>query len=299
MSQAPMTPSSAPMLVTRPPRPKLSVKGTRLTASTLILIATLLLGASMGVSWWGASVSGGGHALVLGFDPGSSYTVQSQSNTTTQYTYISAGLVHVGQVYEAVLGIGVVAALAGLVSTILSYLGAFSTFKTRKIQPFALVITLVSLVAAIALPVLVTVGQPGAFNADNTSGFGSANCGPTPNPCTAFWGSMSAGGFTESWGADVGWYMGIAAAVLLLFAFIQLWGVRKMPYTRDEVRMASAYSGAVPAVANYGGNLSSGASPGSAGTPSSAAAYCPRCGNPMSFVTQYSRWYCLTERTYV
>ncbi len=90
-------------------------------------------------------------------------------------------------------------------------------------------------------------GQPGAFNADSTSGFGGSGCGNSPNPCTAFWGSVSAGGSTISWGADVGWYLAIAAAVLLLVAFIQLWSTRKMPYTRDEVAAASPYAMSAPA----------------------------------------------------
>ena len=299
---SPTPPLSAPMLVTRPPRPKLSVKGTRFTASTLLLIATLLLATSMGVSWWGASVSGGGHATVLGFDPGSAFTVQSGSNSSAQQSYISVGLVHVGQLYEAVLGIGLLATVAGLVSVVLSYLGAFAVFKSRRILPFTLVITLISLASAAILPGLVALGQPGAFNADNTSGFGRSACGPSPSPCTGFWGSVSAGGSTVSWGADVGWYLAIVAAVLLLVGLLLLWTVRKMPYTRYEARATSAYMATVPAGPNADSASSSPGSPAPvapAGMPASTSAYCPRCGNPMTYVTQYSRWYCMTERVYL
>ncbi|MCI4373009.1 MAG: hypothetical protein L3K02_05145 [Thermoplasmata archaeon] len=278
------------------------MKGTRLTASTLLLIATLLLAASMAVSWWGASISGGGHATVIGFAPGSSYNAQGGFNGTVQQTYISAGLVHVGELYEAVLGIGLVATIAGLVSVVLSYLGAFASFKTRRTIPLSLLITLISLASAATLPILVALGQPGAFNADNTSGFGSAACGPSPNPCTAFWGSISAGGSTVSWGADVGWYLAVAAAVLLLVAFIQLWSVRNAPYARDEVRAASAYMAALPSGSSAPPPTSSmgSATPATlSGAPSTTASYCPRCGNPMTYVSQYSRWYCMTERVYL
>jgi hypothetical protein len=297
-----MPPSmSPPPLVTRPPRPKLSVKGTRLTASTLLLIATILLAVSMGVSWWGASISGGGRGSVIGFEPGASYTVQGGFNGTTQFAYISAGLVHVGQLYEAVLGIGIVAAVAGLISALLSYLGAFSMFRSRKVLPFSMVITLISLACAAALPSIVALGQPGAFKADNTAGFGSSSCGASPNPCSDFWGSTTAGGTTLSWGADVGWYLAIAATVLLLIALLQLWSVRKQPYTRDEVRASLAYGAAVSGAPG----MATGA-PGSSPSPlwseggptTQAAPRCPRCGNPLTYVAQYSRWYCVTERIY-
>lgn len=29
-----------------------------------------------------------------------------------------------------------------------------------------------------------------------------------------------------------------------------------------------------------------------------AAPHCPRCGNPLTFVHEYQRWYCPTERVY-
>ena len=93
-------------------RAKLTLKGARLTASTLLLFAAILLAASMALSWWGASASGGGHATVLGFLPGADYRAQTGSNLSYP-SYVSAGLVHVGQLYEAVLAVGVVATVAG------------------------------------------------------------------------------------------------------------------------------------------------------------------------------------------
>jgi hypothetical protein len=288
-SALPTSPPTAPGPQYR--RPKLSVKSTRLSASTLILIASIMLAVSMGVSWWGASVSGGGHARVLGFQPGSSYLEENGSLTASQ-TYISAGLVHVGQLYEAILGIGVLATLAGFLGAILCYLGAFGSLKSRKFLPVSLLITLISFVAALITPILAAVGQPGAFNSDSSSGFGATGCGPSPNPCTAFWGSMSEGGFTVSWGADVGWYLAIASAVLLVVAFLQLWNTRNAPYTRNEVWAASmtaptATSG-VPTVG-----------PSTPPGPVPSTAICPRCGKPLVYVAQYSRWYCTAEGSYL
>jgi len=286
----------------RPPRPKMSVKGTRLTASTLLLLASLLLAVSMGVSWWGASVSGGGNATVIGFEPGSDYSAQSHTNSSSQHTYISSGLVHVGELYEAVLGVGLLAMVAGFGGVLLSFGGTFTAFKSRKFLMISLLLTIISLVGAALLPGLVALGQPGAFNADSTSGFGGSGCGNSPNPCTAFWGSVSAGGSTISWGADVGWYLAIAAAVLLLVAFIQLWSTRKMPYTRDEVAAVSPYAMSAPAPpAGSPAPPMAGAPAGGTpvAPPPSASSYCPKCGNPMTYVAQYSRWYCMTERTYL
>ncbi len=214
-------------------RAKLTLKGARLTASTLLLFAAILLAASMALSWWGASASGGGHATVLGFLPGADYRAQTGSNLSYP-SYVSAGLVHVGQLYEAVLAVGVVATVAGFVAMLLSYLGALNAFKTRRFQPITFLFGFIAFVGAAALPAAVAGGQPGAFNADSTSGFGGAGCGASPNPCTSFWNSISTGGVTVSWGADVGWYLSVIAAVLLLVGLLILWNKRKMPYTRDE-----------------------------------------------------------------
>jgi hypothetical protein len=217
-------------------------------------------------------------------------------------SYISAGLVHVGQLYEAVLAIGIIATIGGFVGMILSYIGAFGGFKSRKFLPVTILLTLISLVGAISAPAVVVAGQPGAFNSDNTSAFGGMGCGASPNPCTSFWNSVTTAGVTVSWGADVGWYFAVAAAVLLLVAFLLLWSTRKMPYTRTELGAA----GTLPNMVQLsGGGTSAPISPPTSGAggvatpPASTASLCPRCGNPMMYVTQYSRWYCLTERVYL
>jgi hypothetical protein len=219
--------------------PKLTPKGTRLWASTLMLVAALLLAVSLGVSWWGASASGGGHATVLGFLPGASYQLEAGANSSTQ-SYVAAGLVHVGQLYEAILAVGVLAVLVGLATSLLSYLGALGVFRTRRMLPFTLLFGFVSLVLTAALPAMAAAGQPGAFSADSTDGFGGSGCGNSPNPCTSFWGSLKAGGITVSWGADVGWYLAIVAAVLLVLALLGWWMTRRAGYARHEVMGSGA-----------------------------------------------------------
>jgi hypothetical protein len=281
----------------------------RLSASTLLLIASILLAVSMGVAWWGASVSGGGNAVTLGFLPGSSYTGTSGSTTATT-TYTSANLIHVGQLYEAILGVGLLAALTGFAGMVLGYLGAFGLFKSRAFLKITLLLTIIPFVGAALLPGLVALGQPAAFNADGASGFagGGAGCGPSPNPCTSFWGSISAGGTTASWGADVGWYLSLAAAVLLFVALLQLVLTRRQPYTRDEIWSTTPHPAPVPAPAAWlppapPSTESMSVAPAVVGAAPAVtqpvAAYCPRCGNPMTYIPQYSRWYCMTERVYL
>jgi hypothetical protein len=280
----------------------MSPKGARITASTLILIAAVALVVSMGVSWWGASATGGGHAVVLGFFPGSHYEEQTNFNSSTP-SYVSSGLVHVGELYEAVLGVAVVATLAGFIGAALAYLGTFWGFKPGRHMPMTFLFALISLVGAVGMPVAVAAAQPSAFNSDSTTGFGGAGCGASPNPCSSFWNSMSANGVTVSWGADVGWYLAIAAGVLLLVAFLLLWRTRAAPQS-GSMAAGSASSTLPPAPSSgmAGGPDPAGASvPGgpSQPAPESTASYCPKCGNPMTYVAQYSRWYCLTERTYL
>jgi hypothetical protein len=289
--------------VVKPARPKMTPRGTRLTASTLVLIAAIVLAVSMAVSWWGASSTGGGPSLEVGFLPGSSYTFSSSMGTGTSGSqlYSNAGLVHVGHLYQAVLGVLVVAALAGFAAMVLGYLGALGTFRSRRYMQITLVLTIISAGGAILLPALVAASQPSAFTADGTgfSGAAGAGCGTGTTPCNSFWGSVSGGGTTVSWGADVGWYLSVAAAVLLVIALVQFLQTRKSPYTRDEVRPATvalppALTGAAtpppPSEGTTAAASAAGPMPGS---------YCPRCGSPMAWVPQYSRYFCMTERTYV
>jgi len=232
--------------------------------------------------------------------PGWSFTITSKTGLVTEQ-YAGNNLVHVGQLYEAVLGIGLFAALTGFLGMLLSYLGAFGRLQSRAFQKITLLLTFITFGGAVLLPVLVAVGQPGAFNADLAAGGGS--CGPSPNPCSSFWASSSAGGVAVSWGADVGWYLSVVAAVFLAVALLQLFTTRRMPFTRAEISVASspvaptAASGAGPSSPPLPPTVPVAPSPPE--TPQQTASYCPKCGNPMTYVAQYSRWYCLTERVYL
>jgi len=82
-----------------------------------------------------------------------------------------------------------------------------------------------------------------------------------------------------------------------------LFTTRRMPFTRAEISVASspvaptAASGAGPSSPPLPPTVPVAPSPPE--TPQQTASYCPKCGNPMTYVAQYSRWYCLTERVYL
>ena len=304
-----------------PPRvaPVSRAKGKLLSASTLLLIAAILLAVSLGVSWWAASISGSGETATLNFLPGSSYSGSgdlgngSFSGTTS---YASAGLVQVGNLYEAVFGLALLVAITAFIGMGLGYVGASGVFRSRAPLYVALALTVVSFLGAVLLPTFLTIAQPGAFTADSSSGAvgGSGACGTGTSPCNSFWGSTSSGGETVSWGAGLGWYLALAAAVLLLIALIQLVAARRQPYTREEISAAS-YSmsspqgyyvapmspypqyptgWAAPPVPPANTPVAGPVSAASIPTPPA----CPRCGNPLTFAPQYGRYYCWTCRAY-
>jgi len=299
--------------------PGSQAKGKMLSASTLLLIAAVLLSVSLGLSWWGASVTEGGGTATLSFLPGSSYTGSGDlgnGSYSGSATYASAGLIQVGNLYEAIFGVTLLIAITSFVGMGLGYIGAFGTFRSRAPLYVALVLTIVSFLGAVLLPAVLAIGQPWAFTADSSSGVfgGSGGCGTGANPCNSFWGSISSGGVSVIWGAGVGWYLALVAAVLLLIALIQLMAARRYPYTRDEIWTAS-YQKYVPqayyaaALAPYPPSQLGAMAPptpqvyapvtGSAPAPSTpTASPCPRCGNPLTFVPQYSRYYCWTCQAY-
>jgi hypothetical protein len=328
--QQPTPPSFGVPHPMQPPQrtPTAQARGRRLTASTLILVAAILLTVSLFVSWWTANVSGGGTNETLYFLPGYSYSATGNAGMgvfSGSQTYAAAGFTHLGQLYEVVLWVGIVSLIAAFIAAILGYIGAFGVFRSRAGHRATLVLTVVSFVTAVLLPPLVTLGQPGAFAADSNGG-----CGAGTSPCNSFWGSMTTDGVTSSWGADVGWYLALAAAVLVVVALVLFLSSRREPYTSGEIWAASAqpvapsaypapwglaapnpqdlpaaqaptypqYTSWVPPPRLYATAPTPPAAPAPvAAAPATPA--CPRCGNPSAFIPQYSRYYCWSCRAYL
>jgi hypothetical protein len=228
-----MSAGSPPQVTTLPPPPppqtapqhwaprkmSWSPKRTTQTVSALVLIAAVALFVSMALSWFGASVEGHGRAAVMSYYPGNQAMMQGANGTGSSWaTYVSLGLIHVGELYQALLVVGLLAGLVALFVAGLGFARAAGVQRFPASSRFFQLSFFILFGLTAALVIVVPVVQPSAYNAD----FSSTGCGNTPNFCTSVWGSQTVGGVTLSWGMDVGWYVGLFALGLLAIALIVL-----------------------------------------------------------------------------
>ncbi len=268
--------------------PESSAKGRRVAASSLVLIAAILLTVAMVVSWWGVSISGGGATVSVNFLPGSSYSGSGTYNGITysaSATYTSANLTNVGFLYEAVLALGLFVAIAAFVGMALGYASAFGNFRSWRPAGIAETLTEVSFVFTLILPILIAIMQPWAYGVDTSNA--KASCGAGSNLCNSFWGSVSSDGVTGTWGAGVGWYLAVVAAVLLAVAIGLFLTSEPKLYTREEILGASPQPAAPqgypvgPSSAPYAQSVLQPtvyAQPILAPTPPRSPRFCPFCG---------------------
>lgn len=188
----------------------------RLSAAAIALVAGVCSGISAFSAWWTLTGSGPVSAT-LSFLPGDSLSA-SESGSTSSYTYASQGLGQVGALYEGVLAIAIVVMvlsfIAGAIGLVISLVRSRSQSKGGSFMSLTIVVIVVSLVAIL----LAALAQPSII-AQHPGGA----CGGYPGmktPCNSFWGSVSANGETVTWGADSGWYLEIAALVLVIAAFV-------------------------------------------------------------------------------
>jgi hypothetical protein len=217
-----------------------TAKDRRIVASSLVLIAAVLLLTAMLVSWWGITLTDGGTTASVNFLPGSSYSSSGTYKGGTfsgSGTYASANLSGVGILYETVLGAGLTSTIAAFAGMTLGFASASGTLRLRRPVGVADSLTTLSFVFALVLPILVVFAQPWAYNTDTSTA--GASCGGGSNPCNSFWGSAASGGTTATWGADVGWYLVVVASILLLGALVLFWASDPPLHTRDEILGAS------------------------------------------------------------
>ena len=74
---------------------------------------------------------------------------------------------------------------------------------------------------ALILPLLLVFAQPWAYNVESSNA--GASCGTGSNPCNSFWGSVTSGGVTATWGSGCGVVFAVVATILLLAALILFW----------------------------------------------------------------------------
>lgn len=242
------------------------------------------------VSWWGITITDGGTTASVNFLPGSSYSGSGTFNGETfssSATYASVNLSGVGVLYEAVLGLGLTAAIVAFAGGALGCASAFGTVRLRRPVGIADTLTGVSFVFSLILPFVVVFVQPWALNTDFSNA--GVSCGGGSNLCNSFWGSVTSGGITATWGADVGWYLTLVAITLLLAALVFFWASEPKFYTRDEILGATPQT-AAPQGYNAGSLTSPYAqtvAPSTVYTPPSLTPvpppqprFCPFCGTP-------------------
>jgi hypothetical protein len=190
--------------------------------SVLFILAGILAGIAALSPWWTLTVSGSLSGS-FNFYPGSSYELTTAQGATSMVTYSSAAdLGSLSGLYEAVLGLLLAIFVLCLIIGFLLFLfgirrpalGRFSLSFLSSQRTWFLIVTFALIVLALVAVVLVPLAQPGLIK--NCSGSGATEC-------NSFWGSSSNGGINVSWGAAVGWSLGVASAVFLILIPIAYW----------------------------------------------------------------------------
>jgi hypothetical protein len=206
-------------------------KAMRLVGAVMIVIGAILLITALITPWYAFKTSFYGGSTTQSFYPGmpsTNGTIQYSCSDTpacsSQTSYNEARLNNTGTIAETgfflltgAIVLGVVAALFGFASR----------GNTRRVRP-GLVFAVLTLLLAIVAPVLFAVALPGAISNDSSNFYRPAN---TNGPWSSFIGSSSAGSrlgtISLDWGPAIGWYLSIAAFVVVLVGLIVLFLNRK------------------------------------------------------------------------
>jgi hypothetical protein len=222
----------------------------RVLLATLLVVAFVLGIVSIGTAWWSYSSSAGGTSHSLNFLPGGNYNVTCSGSgcggfSAGSFPYSNFGG-SIGTLYGVVLGLMAVGvALTGFAAlvAVLAALGRRTGWWQRSgsfvLAFFAILSTLIAVLATVA-------AQPSAF-APNTMFDGLGTGGASP--MTSFWGSNAAG--TATWGAGLGWYLGLATIVLLgvIAGLLIVFGHQRLAVPGRRTRTAATPSPSVSPVA--------------------------------------------------
>lgn len=270
----------------------------RLSASVFLIIAGICAAISTTSAWWSASVSVSSTSTTVEFLPGGSYSVSSPGSSVSM-SYASTGFGHVGALYEGILVFGIVVAILSLAAGVLGALWALGKLHGPSRGRLVLSLGLVILVGSVLVVTLVPVVQPDLFGQSSSSVCATG----VSSPCTSFWGSMTSSGEQVTWGADVGWYLGVATLVFAISAAVAWITSRAEPWespaapapgvTSSVIVAGAALQQESPTVGS--GSLVSDQPPGEAWgrvqrtgpqaqaqsqPASSARRFCPACGAP-------------------
>jgi hypothetical protein len=233
-SPAPSPPAAYAPIPARRPRAPLSAVQRKLLFEIALLAALALAVASLVTPWWSFAYSSGGGSESVNFVPGVMYSVTCAgsgcggfASGTFSYSNFGAGT---SALYAAALVVAAVATVfAGLVALIYGLEGVRSrTYRVPRARLFRFLCVLGALLA-VGMTIAVAAAQSSSFVSGATFP-GTTSGGPSPT--NSFWGSSHLGATSASWGAGVGWYCAIAAALLLLGALLAL--LAQARSARDE-----------------------------------------------------------------
>jgi uncharacterized membrane protein len=205
----------------------------RLVGAIVVLIGALLLIVSAFMPWYMEQFSSNGATITSNAYPGipsSNGTIQfscsglpSGANCLSQSSYKDSHLNNTGNIAEAGYFLAIVGFVLGLVGAIL---GLMSRNNPRRAGP-AMALATVAWIIAIAAVGLFAAALPGAIGNDTPGHSGSG-------PWSSFAGSSTTSGVfgvplsgTFTWGPAVGWYLAIAAFVLMLVGAILIMRFRR------------------------------------------------------------------------
>ena len=201
-----------------------------LIATLLLLAGVALLVISLVVGWYSVSATASseesGHAFTVGatetYYPlnqfSETFTCQGSSDcpqiaTTTWTPYAQGSLDSLGTLYDLVTGFIVASILLGLGATLLFFLHA------RERSRWGQLLVVVAALLALLAPVVLFAAQPAVLSSQGSSSGGSS-------PSSSFFGSCTGSAcgtslpfhaaISGSWGPSTGWYLSLAAIVLLL-----------------------------------------------------------------------------------
>jgi len=213
-------------------------RGRRLVAAVIVLVGVILLIAALLMPWYTEKVSLGGGDTTVNFFPG----LPSQSGSVswscsggascpsneTSYSGFIPALTNVGNIAEAGFFLLIVGIIVGVIA---AAFGFMSRTNSRRAMP-ATTLGLLAMILALIAPIMFAALLPGAVSNDISS-TSPQRYGSSSGPWSSFIGSTTfttpVGSASFSWGPGVGWYLGIAAFVVLLIGVVLFLMSRKEP----------------------------------------------------------------------
>ena len=201
----------------------MSKKG-RMVGAVIVLVGAILLVAALFMPWYTESFSASGITVGENAYPGfpsTNGTIQytcsglpSGASCEPQTSYSDAKLNNSGTIAEVGFFLIIVGVIFGIIGAIIGFTSRNNPRRARSAATMAIV----AMIVAIAAVGLFAAALPTAIGQDTPGHSGSG-------PWSSFFGSTSASRFgltggTLSWGPSIGWYLAIAAFVVLLVGMV-------------------------------------------------------------------------------